>query len=190
MNNWIEHEYLNKNTIEGRMYQQNLAMSVLKKGNTMIIAPTAMGKTVVAALVAAERLKTYEKSKILILAPSKPLTLQHEKSFKTFLNTSVVSLTGNDKPSDRKKLWEENQVICATPQTVESDIISREYNFSDVSLIIFDECHHAVGSYSYVYLAQKYVQQSNNQLILGLTASPGWEEKKLKKFPEIFMLMK
>lgn len=31
MNNWIEHEYLNKNTIEGRMYQQNLAMSVLKK---------------------------------------------------------------------------------------------------------------------------------------------------------------
>lgn len=181
MNNWIEHEYLNKNTIEGRMYQQNLAMSVLKKGNTMIIAPTAMGKTVVAALVAAERLKTYEKSKILILAPSKPLTLQHEKSFKTFLNTSVVSLTGNDKPSDRKKLWEENQVICATPQTVESDIISREYNFSDVSLIIFDECHHAVGSYSYVYLAQKYVQQSNNQLILGLTASPGWEEKKIKE---------
>ena len=181
MNNWIEHEYLNKNTIEGRMYQQNLAMSVLKKGNTMIIAPTAMGKTVVAALVAAERLKTYENSKILILAPSKPLTLQHEKSFKTFLNTSVVSLTGNDKPSDRKKLWEENQVICATPQTVESDIISREYNFSDVSLIIFDECHHAVGSYSYVYLAQKYVQQSKNQLILGLTASPGWEEKKIKE---------
>lgn len=181
MNNWIEHEYLNKNTIEGRMYQQNLAMSVLKKGNTMIIAPTAMGKTVVAALVAAERLKIYENSKILILAPSKPLTLQHEKSFKTFLNTSVVSLTGNDKPSDRKKLWEENQVICATPQTVESDIISREYNFSDVSLIIFDECHHAVGSYSYVYLAQKYVQQSKNQLILGLTASPGWEEKKIKE---------
>ena len=181
MNNWIEHEYLNKNTIEGRMYQQNLAMSVLKKGNTMIIAPTAMGKTVVAALVAAERLKTYENSKILILAPSKPLTLQHEKSFKTFLNTSVVSLTGNDKPSDRKKLWEENQVICATPQTVESDIISREYNFSDVSLIIFDECHHAVGSYSYVYLAQKYIQQSKNQLILGLTASPGWEEKKIKE---------
>ena len=181
MNNFIEHEYLNKNTIEGRKYQQNLAMSVLKKGNTMIIAPTAMGKTVVAALVAAERLKHNKDSKILILAPSKPLTLQHEKSFKNFLSTSVVSLTGNDKPSDRKKLWEDNQVICATPQTVESDIISREYNFTDVSLIIFDECHHAVGSYSYVYLAQKYVQQAKNQLILGLTASPGWEEKKIKE---------
>ena len=181
MNNWIEHKYINKNTIEGRRYQQNLAMSVLKKGNTMIIAPTAMGKTVVAALISAERLKNYENSKILILAPSKPLTLQHEKSFKTFLNTSVVSLTGNDKPDDRKQLWNDNQVICATPQTIESDIISRLYDFKDVSLIIFDECHHAVGSYSYVYLAQKYVQQAKNQLILGLTASPGWEEKKIKE---------
>ncbi|AWX32919.1 DEAD/DEAH box helicase [Methanosphaera sp. BMS] len=181
MNNWIEHKYINKNTIEGRRYQQNLAMSVLKKGNTMIIAPTAMGKTVVAALISAERLKNYENSKILILAPSKPLTLQHEKSFKTFLNTSVVSLTGNDKPNDRKQLWNDNQVICATPQTIESDIISRLYDFKDVSLIIFDECHHAVGSYSYVYLAQKYVQQAKNQLILGLTASPGWEEKKIKE---------
>ena len=181
MNNWIEHKYINKNTIEGRRYQQNLAMSVLKKGNTMIIAPTAMGKTVVAALISAERLKNYENSKILILAPSKPLTLQHEKSFKTFLNTSVVSLTGNDKPDDRKQLWNDNQVICATPQTIESDVISRLYDFKDVSLIIFDECHHAVGSYSYVYLAQKYVQQAKNQLILGLTASPGWEEKKIKE---------
>ena len=181
MNNYIEHEYLKENSIEGRLYQQNLAMQVLKKGNTMIIAPTAMGKTVIAALVSAERLKNFEKSKILILAPSKPLALQHERSFTEFLNVNVASLTGNDKPSDRKKLWEENRVICATPQTVESDIISREYDFSDVSLIIFDECHHAVGSYSYVYLAQKYVQQAKNQLILGLTASPGWEEKKIKE---------
>ena len=108
MNNFIEHEYLRKDTIEGRLYQQNLAMSVLKKGNTMIIAPTAMGKTVVAALVSAERLKNFDDSKILILAPSKPLTLQHEKSFRTFLNASVASLTGNDKPSDRKKIWNKN----------------------------------------------------------------------------------
>ncbi len=181
MKNWIEHKYINKNTIEGRLYQQNLAMSVLKKGNTMIIAPTAMGKTVIAALIAAERLKNFENSKILILAPSKPLTIQHEKSFKEFLKAKVCSLTGNDKPEDRQKMWNQSNVICATPQTVESDVISRLYDFKDISLIVFDECHHAVGSYSYVYLAQKYVQQADNQLILGLTASPGWEKSKIKE---------
>ncbi|MCD7781996.1 MAG: DEAD/DEAH box helicase [Methanosphaera sp.] len=181
MHNWIEHEYINKETIEGRLYQQHLAVDVLNKGNTMIIAPTAMGKTIVAALVGAQRLKDYPDSKILILAPSKPLTIQHKNSFDKFLNTTVASITGNDSPSDRKKIWRNNRVICATPQTVESDIISKEYNFSDVSLIVFDECHHAVGSYSYVYLAQKYVQKAENQLILGLTASPGWEESKIKE---------
>ncbi|MBE6493489.1 MAG: DEAD/DEAH box helicase [Methanosphaera stadtmanae] len=181
MKNWIDHKYINKNTIEGRLYQQNLAMSVLKKGNTMIIAPTAMGKTVIAALIAAERLKNFENSKILVLAPSKPLTIQHEKSFKEFLKAKVCSLTGNDKPDDRQKMWNESNVICATPQTVESDVISRLYDFKDISLIVFDECHHAVGSYSYVYLAQKYVQQAENQLILGLTASPGWEKSKIKE---------
>ena len=181
MKNWIEHKYINKNTIEGRLNQQNLAMSVLKKGNTMIIAPTAMGKTVIAALIAAERLKNFENSKILILAPSKPLTIQHEKSFKEFLKAKVCSLTGNDKPEDRQKMWNQSNVICATPQTVESDVISRLYDFKDISLIVFDECHHAVGSYSYVYLAQKYVQQADNQLILGLTASPGWEKSKIKE---------
>ena len=147
----------------------------------MIIAPTAMGKTVIAALVIAERLRQYEGSKILFLAPSKPLTIQHENSLNDFMNTTVASLTGNNRPKERKKLWNENQIICATPQTIESDIISQEYDFSDVSLIIFDECHHAVGSYSYVYLAQKYMQKAENQLILGLTASPGWEESKIKE---------
>lgn len=180
MQNWINHKYIHKNKIEGRIYQQDLAIAALKK-STMIIAPTAMGKTVIAALVVAERLRKYPNSKILFLAPSKPLTLQHEHSFKEFLKASVISMTGNDKPTTRKQLWNNNQIICATPQTIESDIISKEYNFKDVSLIIFDECHHAVGEYSYVYLAQKYIQQANHPLVLGLTASPGWEEKKIKE---------
>ncbi|MDO5851515.1 MAG: DEAD/DEAH box helicase [Methanobacteriaceae archaeon] len=181
MNNWIEHEYIKPKTIEGRLYQQNLAMNVLKKGNSMIIAPTAMGKTVIAALISAERIKHYKNSKILIISPSKPLAIQHKTSFETFLKANVETLTGNDKPSERQNIWETTQIISATPQTIESDIISHKYDFKDVSLLIFDECHHAVGSYSYVYLAQKYIQQAKNQLILGLTASPGWQKDKIKE---------
>ena len=138
---WIEHPLIKSEKIESRLYQQVLAADVLKNGNTMVVAPTALGKTIVAALVAAERLKNIKDSKVLILAPSKPLVIQHEESFKTFLNTSVTSITGAIKPDERIKRWNSSQIVCATPQTVESDIISGRYNISDVSILIFDECH-------------------------------------------------
>ncbi len=177
---WIQHPLIKAEKIESRLYQQVLAADVLKKGNTMIVAPTALGKTIVAALVAAERLKTFEDSKVLVLAPSKPLVVQHEESFREFLKTSVSSLTGAIKPEERIKRWSESQIICATPQTIESDIISGRYSLEDVSLMVFDECHRGVGSYSYVYLASKYMKDGKNTLILGLTASPGWDKEKIQ----------
>ncbi|MTK64495.1 MAG: DEAD/DEAH box helicase, partial [Methanobacterium sp.] len=162
-------------------YQQVFAADVLKICNTMIVAPTALGKTIVAALVSAERLKTFENSKVLVLAPSKPLVIQHEESFREFLKTSVCSLTGSINPEERVKLWNNSQIICATPQTVESDIISSRYDLKNVSLMVFDECHRGVGSYSYVYLADKYMKEAKNPLLLGLTASPGWNEDKIQE---------
>ncbi len=178
---WIQHPLIKSEKIESRLYQQVLAADVLKKGNTMIVAPTAMGKTIVAALVSAERLKTFENSKVLVLAPSKPLVIQHEESMREFLKTTVTSLTGAIKPEERIKRWNESQIICATPQTVESDIISSRYDFKNVSLMVFDECHRGVGSYSYVYLANKYMKEAKNPLVLGLTASPGWDEGKIQE---------
>lgn len=179
MEKWIIHPLIKKERIESRLYQQILAADVLKKGNTMIVAPTALGKTIVAALVAAERLKKFPSSKVLILAPSKPLTVQHEESFREFLKVPVYSLTGAINPKERVKRWFESKIICATPQTVESDLIAGRYSLEDVSLLVFDECHRGTGSYSYVFLASKYTSQSKNSLIIGLTASPGWDEGKI-----------
>ncbi|WP_409200256.1 DEAD/DEAH box helicase [Methanobrevibacter sp. DSM 116169] len=181
MGNYIKHPLIKVDTVEARAYQQKLAGDVLKKGNTMVVAPTALGKTLVAILVAADRLEKFNKSKVLILAPSKPLTIQHEENFKNFLNVPITSITGSINVKDRQKRWEESKIICATPQTVESDLLNGRYNFEDVSLIVFDECHHAVGSYSYVYLANRYVKEAKRNLILGLTASPGSDKSKIKE---------
>lgn len=184
MSKWIEHPLIKPEKIESRLYQQVLAAGVLKKGNSMIVAPTALGKTIVAVLVAAERLQKIKKSKILILAPSKPLVVQHEESFRKFLNVPITSITGDIKPEDRIKRWHVSQVICATPQTVESDLISGRYDIKNVSLLVFDECHRGVGSYSYVYLASKYIKDSKHPLILGLTASPGWDDERINNVCE------
>lgn len=184
MVNYIKHPLIKENSIESRLYQQILAGDVLKKGNTMVVAPTALGKTIVAILVAVDRLQKVKNSKVLILAPSKPLAIQHEASFKEFLNLPCTSITGAVKTDDRITRWEESRIISATPQTVESDLLNGRYDLSDVSLIIFDECHHGVGSYSYVYLASRYVQESKFNLILGLTASPGSDKAKIKEVCE------
>ncbi len=184
MTSYISHPLIKKNSIESRLYQQVLAGDVLKKGNTMVVAPTALGKTIVAILVAADRLQKVKNSKVLIVAPSKPLAIQHEDSFKEFLTLPCTSITGAIKTDERVKRWEESRIISATPQTVESDLLNGRYDLSDVSLIVFDECHHGVGAYSYVYLASRYVQESNFNLILGLTASPGSDKSKIKEVCE------
>lgn len=181
MAHYIDHPLIKSNAIEARLYQQVLAADVLKKGNTMIVAPTALGKTIVATLVAADRLEKVKNSKILVLAPSKPLAIQHESTFKEFLTVHCSSITGAVKTDERVKRWEESQIICATPQTVESDLLKGGYSLKDVSLVVFDECHHGVGSYSYVYLASRYVKESKFNLILGLTASPGSDKEKIKE---------
>ena len=181
MAHYIDHPLIKSNAIEARLYQQVLAADVLKKGNTMIVAPTALGKTIVATLVAADRLEKVKNSKILVLAPSKPLAIQHESTFKEFLTVPCSSITGAVKTDERVKRWEESQIICATPQTVESDLLKGRYSIKDVSLVVFDECHHGVGSYSYVYLASRYVKESKFNLILGLTASPGSDKEKIKE---------
>lgn len=181
MAHYIDHPLIKSNAIEARLYQQVLAADVLKKGNTMIVAPTALGKTIVATLVAADRLEKVKNSKILVLAPSKPLAIQHESTFKEFLTVPCSSITGAVKTDERVKRWEESQIICATPQTVESDLLKGSYSLKDVSLVVFDECHHGVGSYSYVYLASRYVKESKFNLILGLTASPGSDKEKIKE---------
>ena len=184
MASYINHPLLKKDAIESRLYQQTLAGDVLKKGNTMVVAPTALGKTIVAILVAADRLHKVKNSKVLVLAPSKPLAIQHEDSFREFINLPCSSITGAIKTDERIKRWAESRIICATPQTVESDLLNGRYDLSNVSLIVFDECHHGVGSYSYVYLASRYVQESNFNLILGLTASPGSDKYKIMEVCE------
>jgi Fanconi anemia group M protein len=184
MANYISHPLIKKDSIEARLYQQILAGDVLKKGNTMVVAPTALGKTIIAILVAADRLQKVKNSKVLVLSPSKPLAIQHEDSFKEFLTLPCTSITGAIKTDERVKRWEESRIISATPQTVESDLLNGRYDLSNVSLIVFDECHHGVGAYSYVYLASRYVQESNYNLILGLTASPGSDKAKIKEVCE------
>ncbi len=180
---YVKHPLIKEKSVEARVYQQVLAARVLERGNSLVVAPTALGKTIVALLLSAELLQKHPKKKILFLAPTKPLAVQHQKSFKKFLKIDeekIELLTGTITPKKRTEIWDNSQIITATPQTIENDLLRGRIDLEEVSLLIFDESHRAVGDYAYVFIAKRYMKQNKKPLILAITASPGSGEEKIQ----------
>src|SRR3989449_107285 len=138
-----------------------------------------MGKTVIAAMVIAEVLRR-RGGRILFLAPTKPLVEQHAASMRKVLVVDRITLfTGEaTAPEDRELLWRENKIIVSTPQVIRNDVRAERISLDDVSLIVFDEAHRAVGDYAYVDVAAAY-KDVPGRLVLGMTASPGSSAEKI-----------
>jgi len=166
-----------------RLYQQTI-LGTAARHNTLVVLPTGLGKTAIAFLLTAQRLNNYPNSKILMLAPTKPLCEQHVESFRVHLEIApekVVLFTGSVSPEKRAQLWKDAQIIISTPQGLENDIINSRINLKEVSLLIFDEAHHATGEYAYVWIADQYDKNSSTARILALTASPGSDMETVKE---------
>ncbi len=172
---FIVHPLIKQNLIVRREYQENIFVNCLNN-NCLVVIPTGLGKTVIALMLAVHRLTELPGTKVIFLAPTKPLVEQHHNSFLNLTNLppeSLKSLTGAIAPAKRKEIWETVKVAFMTPQVLQNDLISELYSVKDVSLLIFDECHRAVGDYAYCFIAEKYRDLSKNAQTLGLTASPG-----------------
>jgi ERCC4-related helicase len=166
-----------------RIYQQTILSTAVTK-NTLVVLPTGLGKTFVALLLAMNRLENYPNSKVLILAPTRPLVEQHLETFlkhTTLDKEKIILFTGFVKPEKRLELWKEAKVIISTPQAVENDIISNSHLLNDISLLVVDEAHRAVKNYAYVFIAKRYMAKANHSRILALTASPGSNTEKIEE---------
>ena len=166
-----------------RLYQQTILDTAVKK-NTLVVLPTGLGKTNIAVLLVANRLKNYPNSKILIVAPTRPLCDQHVDSMRNYLEVEedeVQLFTGMIRPAKRAELWGKTKIIVSTPQGLENDVISNKVSLKDVSLLVVDEAHRSVGDYAYVFIAKQYNKKAEHPRILGLTASPGSDQEKIKE---------
>lgn len=182
-NDYVSHPLIKENLVLRRTYQENIFINCLKH-NCLVVIPTGLGKTIIALMLAVQKLSEYPNSRIVFLAPTKPLVDQHYQSFVDLTKIpleSLHSITGTISPAKRKEIWSEVKVAFMTPQVLQNDIISQLYPINDVSLLIFDECHRAVGEYAYGFIAQKYIESVKNAQILGLTASPGSTEEKINE---------
>jgi len=159
--------------VKPRLYQEKIFASAVKE-NTLVVLPTGLGKTLIALMLALHKL---EEGKVLMMAPTKPLAEQHYHSFikdSELEASDCVLVTGALSPDKRKELYDK-RVVFATPQTIRNDIITRRLELSNFSLLVFDECHKAVGNYAYCFIAKQYKGR-----VLGLSASPGNDRDSIK----------
>lgn len=183
---YIQHPHVKRDKVEYREYQSQIAERASEE-SSLIALPTGTGKTVIAALIAAQRTTESDKP-ILFLAPNKPLVSQQHESFMELLSgekEAFLQVTGDTSPDTREKIWGklEADYVFATPQIIENDIIAGRLDISQFSSVFFDECHKATGNYAYTFIADQYIDETtaSERLVTGMSASPGSSEDDILK---------
>lgn len=174
MTQYLERKYVQKNSIEKREYQVNLANQAIDE-NCIVVLPTGLGKTAIALQVIAEYLSKGTGG-VLFLAPTRVLVNQHFEFLKSNLTLDDISIiTGEDTIQKRGKLWN-NSVVCATPEIAKNDLDRQIVSPSQFSLVIFDEVHRTVGDYAYSGIAERL--DNSSARIVGMTATLPSEKEK------------
>ena len=171
---YIEKKYVQKNSIEKRDYQVNLANQAIKE-NCIVVLPTGLGKTAIALQVIAEYLSKGTGG-ALFLAPTRVLVNQHYEFLKANLTLDDISLvTGEDPIQKRTKLWG-NSVICATPEITKNDFDRQIVSPEQFNLVVFDEVHRTTGDYAYSRIAERF--ENSSARLVGMTATLPSEKEK------------
>ena len=174
MTEYIEKEFIQKDSVEKRDYQINLASQAINE-NCIVVLPTGLGKTTVALHVISEYLKK-QSGTILFLAPTRVLVNQHFDFLKKNLTIDdTVLITGEDSVEKRTDLWN-HRIICATPEVARNDMNHNIVKSTQFNLVIFDEVHRTTGDYAYSSIAEHFENSSTR--ILGMTATLPSEQEK------------
>jgi Fanconi anemia group M protein len=178
---YVVHPLLRPGQLRALPFQLDLARVGLDE-DLLVVLPTGLGKTVIAALIAVEVLRRSD-AKVLFLAPTRPLVQQHADAFARWLvPLRFARFTGTVKRPVREGAWESADVVFATPEIVANDLAADRYDLGEAALVVFDEAHHAVGKYAYVPVAARYREaRPPDGRVLGLTASPGGKDERIEE---------
>lgn len=171
------------NGVSPRPYQIEAYRKALDS-NLLLVLPTGLGKTVVAALVSLYYLK--QNKAVIMLSPTRPLVDQHLTTMKNLFQNypyKINAITGHNPVIERMSMWAESSMVISTPQTVEKDIKRGIVFLNKFYLLIVDEAHRATGNYSYVTVA-KELSELPGRRILAMTASPGSKNEKIEEIRE------
>ncbi|XP_011184642.2 uncharacterized protein LOC105213472 isoform X1 [Zeugodacus cucurbitae] len=182
-----QYQGFDSNVGEMILYPSNLPersyqLSIIKASlfnNTLVVLPTGLGKTFIAAVVMYNIYRWYPTSKIIFMAPTRPLVAQQIEACQRvmpFPDEDTIELTGRLHRNSRKEIWKTKRVFFATPQVVLSDIIGDDdsnFPFRHVKLIVVDEAHRAKGRYAYTEVVQAIKNRNDFFRVVALSATPG-----------------
>lgn len=167
-----------------RKYQKELAQPGIDGKNYIIVAPTGSGKTVVAGQVISNHLtKNHDGSccHVVFIVPTRQLASQQKQKLGELIPAAKVGLHTGDTPDMvADSIRQKNDITVCTAGKLVEEICSDKVRFDQLSLLVFDECHHVRKRHPYALLMEFYLEyrddidrQTSLPQIIGMTASPG-----------------
>ncbi|CDK26653.1 unnamed protein product [Kuraishia capsulata CBS 1993] len=177
--------------LEFRDYQFDIVTKSLTQ-NVLCTLPTGLGKTFIASTVMLNFYRWTTDSKIIFMAPTRPLVAQQVKA--CFGITGIprhdTAILLDKVKKNRAEIWAEKRVFFTTPQVVENDLSSGFVDPKKIVCIVVDEAHRAKGNYSYVNVVKFIRRFSNSFRVLALTATPSADVEGVQQIIDNLMISK
>ncbi|KAM1734734.1 hypothetical protein ACFX11_020166 [Malus domestica] len=166
-----------------RDYQFSITQTALFS-NTLVVLPTGLGKTLIAAVVMYNYFRWFPNGKIVFAAPSRPLVVQQIQACHNIVGIPqewTIDMTGQTSPTKRACLWKTKRVFFVTPQVLEKDIQSGTCAVEYLVCLVIDEAHRALGNYSYSVAVRELMAEQVQLRILALSATPGSKQQTVQQ---------
>ena len=158
---------------EFRQYQLTMALEAAQR-NTLVVLPTGMGKTFIAAMVIQNFMRWFPDKQVIFFAPTRPLLKQQMDAVRREVRAEgVCEISGSIGKEHRVRLWRERRLIFATGETVLHDLADGTCQAHRLVLIVFDEAHRARGDHCYCQVLDNVLSKNVYCRVVGLTATPG-----------------
>ncbi|PIN07709.1 dsRNA-specific nuclease Dicer [Handroanthus impetiginosus] len=168
---------------QARKYQLDV-LEQAKKRNTIAFLETGAGKTLIAVLlmksVSIELQKKNKKMLAVFLVPKVPLVYQQAEVIRERTGFQVghyCGEMGQDFWDARRwqREFESKQVLVMTAQILLNILRHSIVKMEAISLLILDECHHAVKKHPYSLVMSEFYHttpKGKRPSVFGMTASP------------------
>jgi len=166
---------------------QTQCLEQAKSENIILHLGTGLGKTLVALRLIEHYLERQENKLAVIIVPTVVIVEQHAKSCREQIGIGdarkkcprVLEIAGNNQAGWSREDWlqaiDDHDIFVSTPDIFRKALVTNGYlRVDNFSVIVFDECHHAINAGSMATILHDAVHcdvRHGPPRVLGLTAS-------------------